>query len=263
MPTAYANLAPYLLAGYPRDHKDLASEGTSYLYRAATATLTANRPLVGAIWADGRPVISSSIASLDITDAYGDLTVESGYSYSTDAGAGPTLVEAIYELQWLECDRPIRQHPVFMPGGTYALTANNAMEVELWEAEPDLSAKNLYKYYVRDADGNIVSGPTGISGYSIPLVAQLVMGNTSWADYYPVWTKQSTYNGTALPGVGDIGLKVTPPGSGYPSGYEWRKNDDRATRVGNRAQWQRFESWIGCKTVLVDRTAIYITTPPT
>lgn len=259
---SYSALANYLKIGWPKSRNDIANLSTEYVYVGPYSTLSSNRPTTGAsagTWADGNYVVASELVYLTPTTAaapYGELTVTTGYAVAqTDTSSN--LEESTYELQWMEVDRPLEMHPIFDTGGAHALSTTDWEKILLWEGTQNPSQKAYGYYYLKDANGVAYGDPIALSGNAATYCAYSVYGITSYAAYLPVWTKTSTYRGNNAPGVSDIGAKGTPSGSGYPSGYEWRKNDDRSTRIGNRAQWRRFESWIGAYRVWVDRTTLY------
>jgi hypothetical protein len=259
---SYTALAPYLVVGdNPSSRADISSKGTRYIYRADASTLTGNLPFVGAIWADGLPVQTTTLKYLDRSNAYGELVIETNVNSAADADAGPTLDLTTYTLQWVETERPIIQHPKFVTGGTWALDATAFAAIGLWEYEKDVSPATYLaaSYCPRDTYGNQTGASvtvTSVSANGGHYCDTILFGVTVYDDYYPVWTKEGIYKGSTAPGALDIGLVETPSGSGYPTGYKYRKNDDRVTRTGQRAEWKRTESWIGAISIYVDRTHI-------
>jgi hypothetical protein len=260
---SYSSLTNYVKYGWPRKRTDTASRGTEYAYVGPYSTLSSNLPKPQDIWADGLPVSATSleyITRTDVLQPWGELIVNTSISSASIADTGPTLDESIYELQWVQEDLELRFHPEFLPGGTYALDVDDLAAFYAWDAEINLDLKKYGFYYLRDSDG-VIYGDLQDLSYNSPnanvLAYYVWYGILTYPNFIPIWTKQSTYYGSYPPSAASIGQKENPSGSGYPSGFEWRKNDDRVSRVGRRAEWKRYESWIGAKKVWVDRDELF------
>lgn len=253
----YTTLAPFLRPGHPKEIESESSEGNEYEYRTTTSVIVANKPTVGDAWADGRPVVF--VRSFEISGAseISDLLVVTAVNFTAGGTISPTVEETIYENHHRPILKPLEVHPKFQTGGTYALDTTARKHILGWKAEVDPDLKSQRKYKALDSDGVASGTTTTISGNALEFIKFLEIGVEEWTDYMPVWRKRSLYRSTSAPGINAIGVKGTPAGSGYPTGYEWVKSKDDAQRQGRSTKWQRDEEWEGAKVVYVDKTDIY------
>lgn len=254
---SYASIATYIRPGHPREYATEAAIGNTWVYRGPSATISANKPVIGETWADGRPVVACEIFEISGASALTDMMVVTGINTSTSVTVATTTEEIIYELEWRPVLKPLEVHPDFQTGGTYALDATARKHVIGWRAELDPNLKAQRKYKQLDSDGVAAGSETTISGNALSFIKLLEIGVEEFVDYMPVWRKRSVYKGTNPPSTGAIGVKGTPSGSGYPSGYEWVKARDSAVRIGRRARWQRDEEWEGALVVYADKSDVF------
>lgn len=257
MPTPYETLAPSLRPGHPKERCDEISEGSHYVYRATTSVITANKPDVGDVWADGRPVVFREVYELSAASGISDLQVVTGVNYGVTGVIGTVLDEIAYEITWRPLIKPLEVHPDFQTGGTYALNATARKHIIGWRAELDPELKSARQYRPLDSYGDPSGTIETITGNAVTFISLLEIGVEEWTDYMPIWRKRSFYRGTSGPSTGSPGGKGTPSGAGYPSGYEWVKSKDDARRVGRSSKWERDEEWEGAITVYADISTIY------
>src|SRR5688572_14953874 len=106
MPTPYENLNTYLRPGHPKEQASDSSIGNTYLYRAPTATIAANKPAIGDEWADGRRVALSECYEISGASGISDLMIVTAVNYGVTGVIGTTLQEVIYELDWRPLLKP-------------------------------------------------------------------------------------------------------------------------------------------------------------
>jgi hypothetical protein len=253
----HAALATYLRPGHPKERADEVTIGNSYEYRTDTATIAANKPAIGDLWADGRPVIFTQVYEISAASGVSDLAVVTGVNFGLTGVIATTVEEIIYEAFNRPVVKPLEVHPYFAAGGTYAIDATARKHIIGWRAELDPDLRSQRKYKALDSNGEPSGTTTTITGNAVVFIKMLEIGVEEYVDYMPVWRKRSLYRGTAAPGISAIGAKGTPAGSGYPAGYEWVKSRDDASRLGRAAKWQRDEEWEGCITVYADKTTLY------
>lgn len=251
---AYTTLAPYIQVGYPRENGNTGSIGNIYKYRGPSATLLANKPIVGTAWADSRPVSQAEYAEFSAASGIAELVVTTALVYGGTV-IGNVLEEVVYELQWRPVVKPLEVHPYF----DGSLVGAQLKHLLGWRAELDPTLRSQYKYKALDSNGDPSSTTTTIgAGPALDFITLSLKGVEEYVDYMPVWRKRSMYRGSYAPGTGSVGDLATPSGSGYPSGYEWVKSADTVERIGRSSKWKRDEEWEGCIEVLVDRSSIYL-----
>lgn len=253
------SISALIRPGFPKTSNDGKSNRTHIEYVGDSDTLFAAAPPNGSEWGDypGR-VEDARHDPIEGTD-YATLTVM--VSYKFDASESPAtgeLQETSYELDWLDAQRSMYEHPQFAigAGGTYELTNEDVIAIELWKKETKIERKKIYKYQSTDP----LNGYT--AEYDLSTNAQMFargyeQGIEYWMDKVPVARINETYvNGP--PPEGSAGLKETPDGfPNLPSGYEWIRNADRGLRAGGQKKWQRGIEWIGGDKILVDTKNIF------
>lgn len=266
---SYTALAPYLRPEYPKFVNNEGSVGNNYLYRGPSATISANVPLIGELWEDGRlvtdvqhvPSISNSALNAGGSGGIDDLSVSTSYARTAGGPAVTTLEEERYQIRWQPQQLPLIQHPAFQPGAASdvftAIGGKRPIEDIIgWEYEQDPNLKAERKYKKLQSDGTPSSTTTTVeTGTGATAYVKLrQLGYDSFTVFLPIWTKVSIYRGEEAPGVGDAGQyeATGPDGTGFPAGYEWVKSGDSAERIGNAARWQRTEEWMGFVKVYFD-----------
>ena len=268
----YSALTGLLRIGWPKPFISTAGNGTEYAYRGPTATLAANQPLCQQVWADGNPVDFVSAAQIDFSNNIIDMKVRTKTTFgAASAEAGPTLLDTHLTIKWLPIDRPLEHHPFFAPGGSYDLSVgsgddfgdDNWTAIWGWMAETAPDIKAAGQFYLRDANGEIqdfADGVATLTGRAEKYCGYLQLGFDTFRDYCPMASQKDIYIGYDPPTIGNLGVVDTPPGSSgsdYPSGYTYIKNEDSRERTGRRAEFHRFQSWLGATYVAFDRTHLY------
>jgi hypothetical protein len=266
MPTPYENLAAYLRRGFPAESAYQGGRGSVYGYAGPSATVNANVPEVGDLWADGLPVVSRDCYPLGAAaSGWSELSVRTGISFDGELIA-TTLEQTFYTLQWRPVALPLEVHPVFRADGTYDLTVeegtgasahNGYQDIIGWRAEQDPSLRRQYKYKLLDSNGTPGAEITATANAQV-FIQLLIVGVEQYTEYMPVWTKRSIYRGSSAPGASSIGQKGDPSGTGFPSGYEWVKSADNVERIGTSSRWTRDEQWEGAKRVFVDIDQVFV-----
>ncbi len=256
---SHAAISGLIRPSYPREAKSEGATGNTYSYRGLTATLVANKPEVGEVWADSRNI--SFVEYFELSDASGlsDMIVTTQTTSTISSLGTPAVEETLYELDWRPVAKPLEVHPDFVSGGTYAIDQTARKHIIGWRAEldPDLRSQRQYKQL--DSDGVPSGTITTISGVALTFIRFLEVGVEEYIDYMPVWRKRSIYRGSVAPGTSSIGIKTsTPSGTGYPTGYEWVKSRDRAERIWTKTRWIRDEEWEGAIKVYADKVDVYV-----
>ena len=243
--------------GFPTEGFDESGYTTTIEYVGATTTLEAAAPAIRTAWGDyPGTVISVEKEDLPGTD-YSILKVICERKYDTSANPTGTKLEneTSYEIDWVDVQRSMYEHPQFAEGGANALSPEDFAALESWKAMEEVSYKKEYFYYTEGKEAGITA--------VLPDNAKLfAIGITKGIEYYvdkaPVAKRSDTYV-QGPPPSGTAGLKEDPPVPNLPEGYEWIRNSDRALRAGGQASWTNETDWIGAKKVLVDAAQIYWT----
>lgn len=256
-------IGDYLLPGYPEKIRDRTGEFWSYIYRGPKTTLEAAEPAYGDEWpaSSGLTVRISRINYLEDAD-YAELTVESGYD-----GTPGTLTTGevtnnefpFYEVTWTAFEKSLRAHPAFAD-----FTDEMWQSIDDWLAETDSDQRRQFKYYKRDSNDQPTGSVQTLSATASPdnspqdFAALWLAGVQSFIDYLPVARKTSVFEGQTKPVSGGCGQKIVgDPFTGVPSGYEWQKTADTATKQGRGYRWTKVEEWQGAKTILLDVDEIF------
>lgn len=255
---SYLAISGKLLDGFPKSRFSQTGNGSTYQYRGDSTLLSANLPVAGVTWADGKPVTGVEFYPMGRSD-WCEMIVETERSFTTNSVA--TVLDSIrYENTWDRIEQPLELHPGFLPGGASDLfaTASGApprkhlADAYGWENEQDPALKSLYQYKKLNSDGSVGS-TISLTGGAAAFAKMRSLGFLSAPAFLPCWKRISTYDGSNAPGVGDIGqYTATPTGTGYPLGFQWVKEGDDAIRIGNKPKWERTELWRGYVKVWFD-----------
>jgi len=256
------SIITYKKPGFPKKSLGQKNYSTSIEYVGPTATLEAAMPAIGATWGDYTGYVQSrDIEPIEGTAGYSDLKIVVAYEFSGSDTTFGEAKEITYEIEWAPQAKSLLEHPQFRMGGAGAnvLSKQDVIDIGFWENEQDATLKEAYQYNELAATGSGAVAELTASGKLY--CAGLMLGQDYWDDFAPVARKNTTYvNGP--PTSSTAGKKDTPSGfPNLPTGYEWRKSADRSVRAGGQNRWERTEEWTGAKTILVDRDAIYWTTP--
>ncbi len=248
---------------FPKETVNENSYLTTIEYVGIAEDLRSVSPNINATWGEynGRVTVSS-LDPIE-TSEWGILTVVVEYKLSAgeggEAATEGTLLEVTTEIDWVDVQRSLYEHPEFRigGGGTYALTSEDVTALAKWEQMDKVADKKDYKYYLDGANGE-----TGTLTANAKMFAK---GRQSGIEYYidkaPVARWSGNYAGGPPP-AGSAGQKQDPSGvEGVPSGYEWVRNADRGIKQGGQTRWVRNIEWVGCKEVLLDVDEIFWAAP--
>lgn len=256
-------LSDYLLPSFPEVVRDRTGETYIYKYRGPEATLSASAPQYGDEFpaSSGRTVLSVRLRELE-NQTYAELIVEAGYD-----GTPGTLTTGqvtnnefpFYEVSWVAVQKDLREHPAFAD-----FTEEMWQSVDDWIAETDSDARRQGKYYKKDKDGQPTGSLVDLSTTDSPdgspadFCFLYYQGVRYYNDYLPVARQTSLYEGQTKPATGGAGEKIVgDPFTGVPTGYEWIKTGDSATKQGRGYRWTKVEEWTGALSILVDSQNIY------
>lgn len=142
------------------------------------------------------------------------------YAPSPDEAA-----ESIMEVEWMEVQKPLAQHPDFAGEAPGGLAPSDIAAVEKAISEgtalPDLGPL-VEKYYIRRR-----------------------RGQESYVEYAPL-ARQTTYH-AAKPTTGQCGTISDPPSEIKVSGYQYLKTADRALKQARK--WERIQEWTGAREI--------------
>jgi hypothetical protein len=247
--------------GFPKETLDEGSYRNVIEYIGPTDELSGVVE-VGIKWGNYGGLVTSAFGEpIEGTD-HSILTVMVERKFdSADYGDGGVGVkqETNYEIEWVDVQRPLKEHPAFSDGGPSALTKADLVELQAWEDEPDVDQKALYKF--RPAGLGFVQGGAPyyreLSDNAKLYAKGRLLGIEYYIDKAPVARKSETYAGGPPPEA-DAGQKQEPDGFDHlPLGYEWIRTADRGIRRGGQTRWDRNIEWTGAKKVLIDRDEIF------
>jgi hypothetical protein len=257
-------IADYLAQGYPEEITDRTGTFNRYFYRGPTTTLEAAKPAYADEWpaSSGQYVRQVGIRPLEDAD-YSEMTVDAGFDGTpgTLSTAEVTSNEFPFlEVDWVPFEKDLRAHPAFAD-----MTEALWQSVDNWIAETDSAARAAFQYYERDKDGVPTGSVQTLSATPAPdnspqdFATLYLKGVKSYTDRLPVARKTSIYEGQTKPSTGGAGQKIVgDPFTGVPSGYEWIKTGDKASKQGRGYRWTKVEEWTGAQTILVDVDEIFL-----
>ena len=252
--------------GFPKETLDENSYRNTIEYIGKYADIQAANCQVGITWGDYQGQVTSATAEpIEGTDyAILNVVVERKHDKGDYPGGGGEKVQSNEELDWVDVQRDLYQHPAFVVGGggAYELTNEDVAAIKKWEQMPKPEYKKDY-IYVTGKLSEWTGGSEGtatLSANAKMFARGLEMGIDHWVDKAPVARLSEIYLGGPPPD-GSAGQKETPTVDYLPSGYEWVRSSDRGVRRGGQARWQRSIEWIGAKKVWIDRDEIFWTAP--
>lgn len=255
---SFVNIARYIKPNFPVEQSSESSYGFNWEYVGPSDDIAFNKPLIGEVWADGRPVTSYELTPSLENSSVSNLSVSTVVSINGQESANltPGIIETRFQLTWTTTSLPLRRHPEFRD-----MDAANLRAVIGWEQEVNEVAKANYQYYSRDADGVASGSPITVSNPDSPAYKYItlrLLGHESYNFPSPNWTKVSVYKSSTLPPLGSVGQKENPKGSGYPAEWEWIKTDFSGERIGGQNRWNVTETWSGYKHVDFDVDEIFV-----
>ena len=172
-----------------------------------------------------------------------------------------TLTETNYEIDWVDVQRSLYEHPVFRAGGDYALSATDIAEIENWKKMtfPDYKASYIFAINPDKWDRTLgSSGTDTLSTNAQALAKGINLGIEYWVDKAPVARRNETYVNGPPPETSAGEKEDLPEGfPNPPAGYEWLRSADRSSKRGESNKWNRDSEWIGGDKILIDKNAIY------
>ena len=254
--------------GFPRESLDDKSYKTTIEYVGLVTLLLLHSPAISTQWGKYPGLVTEqNLERLEGT-AHGILTITCESKFNTGGDSPKTGKkiegETSYEIDWVDVQRSLYEHPKFRKGGggAYELTDADIENIKNWEKNPWAAYKKIYTYrdggdYTKACDA---SDPT-LSINAKTLAVALYHGVQYWIEKAPVARRSDTWvNGPPPPG--SAGQKQTPPGfPNLPTGYEWIRSTDRALRAGGQSSWSNDTEWIGANKVLIDVDEIFWNPP--
>jgi hypothetical protein len=246
-------------------------------YEGPFDAIVSNQPVRGNAFVDFPSGVQ--IVDVDIQrkpGGIGRITVKAESQVNDSNPAAPT-----YEVEWVEADKPVEQHPIFADGvnfgteaGAYSLTLGDRAAVQTWQDENDFSLKSQWMFKI--PVNSDVTPPTGYSptvGPTFP-ASPITINNVDYNVFvlganaivlakkkfrgqhsYHLWAPvvRQTLETFSLPAVDPCGLIETPPdAAGAPTGYVWQRSAQRATKTGRWGKWQQQQEWQGADWIDTD-----------
>lgn len=247
-------LTDFLRPDYPKLSTDSTGVRRTYVFRGLKTAIDPVRVSPGMMFA-GNPVDRTGEEPI-ATSGWIDYTVETFYTFPQATEQVDDDQYPFYEIDQVQIEKNLRQHPLFA-----AFSNADWLAVNAWEDEIDQSLKQAYQYYIRNKDGESDGSLLTLTGSAT--VGQVAyarlrrLGVESYLDFAPVVRRTTKYRGNAAPSSADAGQKTTAP-SYAPTGYEWLKTCDRVSKQGTRStEWLRQEEWTGARKVLIDKDGIF------
>lgn len=259
----------YMRPGFPKEGLSESGYTNTIEYVGPYIDIRAAGCDVGITWGSYPGLVTSASAEpIEGTD-YAILTVvvERKFASNDPDSSEKTgdLAETNEEIDWVDVQRSLFEHPEFRVGGggTYELTNEDVAAIKKWQEMPSVGYKKDYIYVtgrMEDWSGGS-EGTATLSTNAKMFAAGIEQGIEIWIDKAPVVRKSETYVGGPGP-KGKAGKKEDPTGvDKVPTGYEWIRNGDRNLHRGGQTRWQRDIEWIGAKKVLVDTEKVYWDAP--
>ena len=248
--------------GFPKDSEDEGSYGVIIEYVGLDSVLRPAMPGIGDAWGEYDGRVTSVSIDPEPGSLYSTLTVSCSSKFDTSTSEQGTKLEneTSYEIDWVDVQRSLFEHPVFAAGGARELSSEDKSAIESWKNNPDTDYKPIF-IYVQDGDYSegVTSLDPELSTNAKYLATGILKGIEYWVDKVPIARRTDTWvNGP--PPAGSAGQKEEPIGfPNLPPGYEWIRDADRALRAGGQNTWSNETSWIGSRKVLIDVDEIYWT----
>lgn len=247
--------------GFPKETIDDTSYRTNIEYVGIYTDLRAAGVQVGNLWGEypGR-VSVANLEPIEGTDRGILVVTVEAKAGSADypLNAEGDLQETFEELDWVDVQRSLYEHPKFAVGGggDYELTEDDVVNLKKWENEPSTVLKKAFKFSEISASGG--TSEAELSDNAKMLAKGILRGIEYWPDKAPVLRRTQRYKNGPGPSS-NAGQKDDPDGfTGLkPAGYEWINNTDRCTHRGGQKTFDREREWTGAKKVLIDRDEIF------
>jgi hypothetical protein len=151
----------------------------------------------------------------------------------------PLPAQPVYEIEWVQLERPIEQNPAFKtlfpdPTGAIQFSADQ------------ITALNNF-----NAWENAVDAPTRASTYAAltadfqALAQKKMRGQTTYLLFAPLARITTLAREVTLATACGKVFSAVPDFTELPGGYLWLSTADRSTRTGTYGKWQRVQEWTG------------------
>ena len=260
----HETIATYMRPGFPHESVDETSYRTLIEYVGPKEKLESSNSgiAVRIPWGTFPGIVNSAeLVPMEGTD-YATLTVsvERKFESNDYQYGGGEVASTNYEIDWVDVQRSMYEHPEFDKNGTgaYKLDDEDIAAIKSWDICPDPSYKKIWVYSKDDWKTPPDATFPTLSDNAKKFAEGMLLGIEYWIDKAPIARKNEEYTGGPPP-KGTAGKKETPPSNfpNLPAGYEWIRNADRAIKQGGQTKWQRSIEWVGAVKVLVDTKNIY------
>jgi hypothetical protein len=187
-------------------------------------------------------VTGLTITSVKVTRKAGGLgRLTLRFEWKLDTGTPPPAGQT-QEVDWIETDRDLLQHPRYQTGGAKPLTNDDVVQLKMWEDEPNWSIRKQFKY--REDTSKKNDPQLTLSANAQDYAKKKLRGQDTYHVFSPV-VKRTTKVSTPFQGT-ELGKKLSslPSGLVCPAGWVWMKMADRSIRSG-AGKWERSEEWSG------------------
>lgn len=151
----------------------------------------------------------------------------------------PLPAQPVYEIEWVQLERPIEQNPAFKtlfpdPTGATQFTADQ------------LAALNNFTAWENATDATSRSTAYAALTSDFQALAQKKMrGQTTYLLFAPIARITTLAREVTLATACGMTFSEVPGFTELPGGYQWLSTSDRSTRTGTYGKWQRVQEWTG------------------
>lgn len=252
--------------GFPKESLDENSYRNTIEYVGLYKDIQKAKCRVGIQWGSYPGLVQSAVAEPIEGTEHAILTVvvERKFEKGDYPGGGSgTKIETNEEVDWVDVQRSLYEHPAFRVGGggAFELNGEDVAAIKAWEKNPYPEYKKIYTYSKDGYKSGVSAASPTLSDKAKMFARGLEQGLEYWVDKAPVARLTEIYSGGPPP-EGSAGQKEDPSGfANVPSGYEWIRTADRGTRSGGQTKWKRSIEWVGAKKVLIDKDEIFWDAP--
>lgn len=198
--------------------------------------------------------------------------VDSVETYPTSGGSGEQVIRMsldepqgstdtptapVYELEWVDVDKPLRSHPRYNGDAFNGAKITDSGDVEIDGETVNATLGDILDMILRkDLTSerkeliDLVQNPDHRALLN-DILKKIFRGQESYTLPVPVARiTTTTANRVATTAKGKIG---PPPGfPDLPPGYEWLGTADRSRRQGRSGRWERTREWTGADEIDAD-----------
>ena len=168
--------------------------------------------------------------------------------YLADVGNNefPAPVQPVFEVEWVQLERPLEQHPKFK-----ALFPDPKGETTFTDAQ--IAALNDFNAWENATDATSRQATYAALSAAFKTLAQKKMrGQTTYLLFAPTARITTLARNVTLASGCGKQFTAVPGFSELPEGYAWLSTADHSTRTGTNGKWQRVQEWTGADTWDVD-----------